>query len=107
MNINELFEKIQEKFLPEDLNGEYQLQGNCIVWTYNLDEDCEEINTPNGEDDESNYCFDSTTPEEQLISAYGEDFKLLEEFFDEIEEDGEWSYSEPETGEYTISFKIF
>jgi hypothetical protein len=107
MNITELFEKIQDKFHPDDLNGEYQLQGNCIVWTYNLDEDSEEINTPGGEDEESDYSFNSTTPEELLLAAYGEDFKLLEEFLDEIEEDGKWSFSESETGDYTISFKIF
>ena len=39
MNISELFEEIQNKFLPEYLNGELTLHGNCIIWTYNLDEE--------------------------------------------------------------------
>jgi hypothetical protein len=52
MNISELFECIQDKFLPEDLNGEFVLQGNCIIWEYNLDNDSEEIVIPKGDDDE-------------------------------------------------------
>ena len=32
MNISELFEEIQDEFVMEDLNGEFLLQGNLIVW---------------------------------------------------------------------------
>jgi hypothetical protein len=106
MNIDRLFEKIQNKFDSDDLNGEFQLQGNCIIWTHNLEENSEEI-APPCDDEEDNYSFDSISPEELLLDAYNEDFELLEEFFEDIEETDNWTFSDPETGEYTISFRIF
>jgi hypothetical protein len=108
MKINELFEEIQNNLLPEELNGEFQLQGNCIVWTYNLDDDSEEIDAPIGDDDdESGFSFEATPPEELLQEACHKDKELLNQFFEDIEESDKWTVSEPETGDYTISFKIF
>ena len=107
MNINELFEKIQDKFFPEDLSGEFQLQGNCIVWTYNLENDSEEIPAPSEDDDELQFDFESESTEELLQEAYDADFQKVEELLDELEESDNWSFSEPETNENIISFKIF
>ena len=107
MTINELFEKIQDEFLPEELNGEFQLQGNCIVWTYNLDIDTEEIQTPDEDDDESPFNFESPSTEELLQEAYDDDYDALETLLDELDEIGNWELSEPETNENIISFKIF
>ncbi len=107
MNINELFEKIQDRFLPEDLNGEFNLHGNCITWEYDLNNDSEEITAPDNDDDELQFDFESESPEELLLNAYNEDTELLESLLDEIEEYDNWSLSEPEIGETTISFKIF
>lgn len=109
MNINELFEKIQNKFDSSDLCGEFQLQGNCIVWTYNLDNAVEEIETPDDEDndDEIIFDFDIESTEEKLQEAYSEDFESLESLLDELEETDCWSFSEPDIVETIISFKIF
>jgi hypothetical protein len=107
MNINELFEAIQDQFLPEELKGEFQLQGNCIVWTYNLENDSEEIPAPSEEDDELQFDFESASTEELLLEAYDADFQKIEELLDELEESDNRSFSEPETNENVISFKIF
>jgi hypothetical protein len=107
MNINELFEQIQDKFLPEDLNGEFTLQGNCIIWTYNLDNDSEEIDVPNEEDEEQTFSFESLSTEELLQEAYDKDLILLEGLLDELEEYDNWTFSDPDVNENIISFRIF
>ena len=106
MSINELFETIQEKFLPEDLEGEFILQGNCIIWSYNLDNDSEEIELPSWDEDEE-FLFESMSPEELLQDAYIADSEKIEGLLDELEETDNWTLSEPEIIENTISFKIF
>lgn len=107
MNISELFEQIQDRFLPEELDGEFTLHGNCIIWTYNLDNDSEEIVAPNEEDEEFNYSFDAMSSEELLQEAYDKDLALLEGLLDELEEFDNWTFSTPDISENTISFKIF
>jgi hypothetical protein len=107
MNINELFEEIQNKFFPDELNGEFQLHGNCIVWTYKLEDDSEEITIPADNEDEMSFGFDSTTPEELLNEAYEKDLELVEALLDEIEETENWTFSEAESSDTIISFKIF
>jgi len=107
MNVNELFEKIQDKFNPENFNGEFTLHGNLIVWEYNLEDDSENIETLNNDDDELEFDFESQSAEELLFEAYQEDLLLIEEILDEFEELDSWSFSEAETIENSISFKIF
>jgi hypothetical protein len=107
MNINELFEIIQDRLFPEDLNGEFTLHGNCIIWTYNLDNDLKEIEIPNEDDDEQGFGFEAQSSEELLQETYDKDIILLEGLLDEIEESDNWSFSEPETNKNIISFKIF
>jgi hypothetical protein len=108
MNINELFGKIKNNFSSDDLKGEFNLQGNCIVWTYNLNDgdEFEELDKSENDDDEQPE-FESTSSEELLQDAYDDDVVMLEEYLDELEENDKWSFSEPEIAEKTISFKIF
>lgn len=106
MNINELFEQIQNKFLPEDLNGEFTLHGNCIIWTYNLNNDSEEIDAPNEDDEELNYNFEAQSSEELLWEAYQEDLEAVQMFLNSIDEEN-WTFSDPDIGDIIISFKIF
>lgn len=110
MDIKQLFKKIEEKFLDEEINGSYNLDGNCIIWSYDLDNCTEEIQIPFVNDDgEEEYLFDfeSISSEELLQEAYDDDHELLEIFLDEIEETENWSLSDPEILDNTISFKIF
>lgn len=107
MNINELFEKIQEKFGEEELKGEFTLQGNCIVWEYNLDNNSQEIPAPSDDDEELQFDFEATSPEELLLEVYNEDYLLIEGLLDEYEETENWTFSESEIIDNTISFKIF
>jgi hypothetical protein len=108
MNINELLEKIQDKFLPEDLNGEFTVHGNCIIWEYDLDKNTEEIEAPvEDTEDELHFDFESSSVEELLQEAYQKDLELIEGLLDELEETDNWTFSEPETIENVISFKIF
>ena len=106
MNINELFEEIQNEFLPEELNGEFLLQGNLIIWSYNLDEDAEEIDYIEDDEDDNFFNFESSSSEELLKEAYHEDLNKLNEFLDELGETN-WNISDFETIENIISFKIF
>jgi hypothetical protein len=106
MNISELFEKIQENLLPEELDGEFQLQGNCIVWTYNLNDKVEELPEPE-EDDDDGFSFEAKSTDEILQESYDEDFEVLEGLLDQLDETGNWTFSEPEIVGNIISFRIF
>ena len=93
MNINELFEEIQDEFIPEELNGEFLLQGSSIVWSYDLENASEEIDYD--DDDEDNmFGFESMSSEELLLEAYREDLEKLQDLLDE-------------KNETIISFNIF
>ena len=108
MNINELFEQIQENGLTNKLSGELIVKGNCIIWTYDLNKNTEEIEAPKDEDnEESEFNFEASSPEELLLDAYTEDLEKLQEFLDENEETENWTFSEPETSDTIISFRIF
>ena len=106
MNINELFETIQDEFIPEELNGEFLLHGNVIIWSYNLSDDTEEIMYD--EDDEENlFTFDAESSEELLLEAYQEDHEKAQQFLDSIEETDNWTFSDSEVVDDVIVFKIF
>lgn len=106
MNINELFETIQNEFHSEELNGEFLLHGNVIIWSYNLTENSEEINYLD-EDDEESFDFEAVSSEELLQEAYQDDFNKLQEFLDGIEETDKWTFSDDEVVDDVIVFKIF
>lgn len=108
MNISELFEKLQDKFLPEEINGEFSLHGNCIIWEYNLDNDSEEISISTMDEDEEQYFdFEASSPEEILLETHGDVLEQVEFYLDELEELDNWTISESEIVDNTISFKIF
>ena len=106
MNINELFEVIQDEFLPEELNGDFLLHGNVIIWSYNLTEDSEELLYLD-EDEEELFSFEASSSEELLQEAYREDLEKLQQFLDSIEENDNWSFSDSEIVDDVIVFKIF
>lgn len=106
MNINELFETIQNEFHPEELNGEFLLHKNVIIWSYNLTENSEEINYLD-ENDEESFNFEAVSSEELLQEVYQNDFNKLKEFLDDIEEIDNWTFSDDEVVDDVIVFKIF
>jgi hypothetical protein len=106
MNINELFETIQDEFDSEDINGEYLLFGNVIIWSYNITENSEELEFINEDDEEEIFNFEASSSEELLEEAYQSDFDKLQELLDRIEET-EWTFSDSEIVDDVISFKIF
>ena len=105
MNINELFETIQDEFLPEELNGEFLLHGDVIIWSYNLTEDSEELLYLD-EDEEDGFSFEASSSEELLQEAYQEDLEKTQQFLDGIEEMDNWSFSDSEVVDDVIVFKI-
>jgi hypothetical protein len=106
MNINELFETIQDEFLPEELNGDFLLHGNVIIWSYNLTEDSEELLYLD-EDEEEFFNYEASSSEELLQEAYREDLEKLQQFLDSIEETDNWTFSDSEIVDDVIVFKLF
>ena len=104
MIIGELFNKLQEE-LSEELKGELTLKGKSIIWTYDLNKNSEEIDTPN-EDDDEDFNFEAQSPEELLLEAYIDDLENIQQLLDEYDEFDNWLFSEPETNETIISFRI-
>jgi len=112
MNINDLFEEIQKKFTSDDLKGELILHGNCIIWSYSIENDSEEfdsLNFENNEDEENSETleFEPISSEELLQDAYNEVFEKIEILLDEFSQTDSWEFSDADIIENTISFKIF
>jgi hypothetical protein len=105
MNISELFEKLQDDIL-EELNGELILEGNCIIWSYDLDRDSAVQDIEVNDDDEFDFTS-ATSPEELLQQGYDEDLIVIEGCIAQLDDFADWSFSDSEIGETQISFKIF
>ena len=106
MNINELFENIQDEFLEEELNGEFLLHGNVMIWSYNLMDDSEELLYLN-EDEEEAFSFEATSSEELLQEAYQEDLEKIQQHMDSLGVMDDWTFSDQEIVDDVIVFKIF
>lgn len=107
MNICELFEELQDNIF-DDLNGELSLEGNCIIWSYDLDRDGATPDLEVADDDDVEFDFaSSTSPEELLQQGYDEDLMLIEAHIALLDDYADWSFSDPEIAETQISFKIF
>lgn len=107
MNINELFEEIQNQFLPEELRGEYLLHENAIIWSYNLSDDTEDLEEFDEDDEEFGFSFEASSSEELLLEAYREDLDKLNKVLDELEELDNWTVSPTDIVDEVIVFKIF
>jgi hypothetical protein len=109
MNINELFNIIQERLQSDDLAEQYVLNGNCIIWSYDLNLDSQEVEESfeQDDDDDNYFSFEAIGSEELLIEKYDKGLEKLESLLDELGETDKWMFSESETNENIISFKIF
>jgi len=106
MNIKDLYVKFQNEFNNEQLKGEFILEDNYILWSYNLDEDTEEVKDYYEEYDEEYFNFDSVSSNELLLEEYDNDFDSIKSFLDRICEFDNWSISEPDIKGNMISAEI-
>ena len=107
MNITQLFNKIQENFIDDESKGELVLQGNCIVWTYVYDEECND-SFECEDDEEGMYIhFESITIDEKLEEISTDYIENIKLYLDELNEIENWTFSEPDIVDDSISFKIF
>ena len=107
MNISELFKKIQDEFDVDEIKGEYILQGNVIIWSYNLSDDDDEFEYVVEDNEEFIFNYECECDEELLIEAYHEDVENLKLFLDGINELENWNISEYEVVDDVILFKLF
>jgi hypothetical protein len=107
MNISELFEKIQNNFDEDELRGEIILQGNVIIWSYNLSDDEDDFNCSEEDSDEDIFNYENRCDEELLIEAHHEDLENIQLFLDELDELRNWSFSDYEIVDNVILFKLF
>lgn len=105
MNIDKLYEAIQIDLIPRQLNGDFILYNNEIIWSYILEtnEGLEFFN----DDDEESFSFENISSEEQLLEAYHDDYEKLHDFFDAIEQTNHWMFTDDEIIDNTINFKIY
>ena len=107
MNISELFEEIQNKFSFEELSGELTLEGNCILWSYSVENDSEQFVNDYSDEEEIEYSFEALSSDEILLETYNEELEKIETCLDELNELNDWSFSDYDIVDNTISFKIF
>jgi len=104
MNINELFETIQDEIGIDGLNGEFLLDGKKIIWSYKISEDGDDLDEMY--DDDEMFSFGSTSTEELLLDAYQDDLDKLQEFLDDIGETDNWKIGDNEIRGSRIKFII-
>ena len=103
MNINELFELLQDN-ISNELNGEIMLHKNTIIWSYILEDINDDINYD--EDDDFFGGFESVSNEEKLIEIYQNDLDIIQMILIECGEDDNWRFGEYKTKQNSITFKI-
>jgi hypothetical protein len=106
MNINELYEILQDSVL-DNINGEFILHKNSIVWSYTL-ENIEEESSSNydEENDDFFFSFETICPEEKLIDVYNDDIEIIRLTLFEYNQEDEWEFSDYKIKGDSISFKI-
>lgn len=105
MNINELFEILQDD-ISDELTGEITLHKSTIIWSYTL-EDIDDDNQINEEeDDDFFFGFESTSNEEKLIEIYNQDLEIIQMTLFEHNEEEKWNFTDYKTKQNSITFKI-
>lgn len=110
MYIKDLFEILQEEYIVEQLKGELTLDGNCIIWSFDVKDDINDENESHNDTDDIDYeefSFNIKSACEILEETYGEDFILIEKVIDEYDALDNWTFSSSEIWKNNISFKIF
>jgi len=105
MNINELFEIIQDNLEQDEIKGELIIHNNSIVWSYDLNNENVDIEDTYDEDEDFLFNFETTSSEEKLMEIYHADIEIIERLVDDYCND-EWEFTEPKVLKTSISFKI-
>lgn len=112
MNIYELYNHLEIDDFSERIKGELKLIGNYIIWSFTLTETADETEShayDYDEDDEDNYvsAFSYVSSEESLQDTCDADMEIIKQYINELDEFNDWTYSDPDVDDDTISFKIF
>lgn len=108
MSIDVLFEELQDKYEMYYLNGEFTLLNDKIVWTYMIDDMCEEDEYQNFDvyNDEVNL-FNVLTTEEILQEKYEYDSIKINQIIENFDGLNKWGITEPEISNNVIAFEIY
>ena len=105
MNINELFEILQDD-ISDELSGEITLHKSTIIWSYTLEDIDDDNSIDDEEDDDFFFGFESTSNEEKLIETYTQDLEIIQMCIFEYNEEDNWNFSDYKTKQNSITFKI-
>ena len=108
MNINELYELLQNIIDPEELDGDFTLTENAIVWSYSLTEEIDDelVDYDDEENEDFFTSFETINRYDELYNIYLEDLHTIKLCLSEYNEEDNWNYTEPDVKENSISFKI-
>jgi|GEM_PF-1223654 len=106
--IKNLFKKLQDnKQLQEKLTGELTLKGDTIVWTYDFDNDAEELDDCQEELDDNDITFgDVVCVEEYLNDTCETDIEEIMDYITSNDDVDDYEFSESIIKGSIISFKI-
>jgi len=105
MEIKELFNIMKNDYITEEILGEFYLEKNHILWSYDLNDELTDEFDEDGDYNEDYFNFDSKT-KETLLEVFNSVFDSYELFLDSINEYDNWMVSEPLIHENTITAKI-
>lgn len=106
MTINELYSKLQYN-LGDILNGSFVLDGNCIIWSYDINDYINSCIDNEVDDENDDYFNECLSNEDILNDKYSDDIEKIHTFLDKEEIMEKWNFSSPDILDETISFKIF
>ena len=104
MNINELFELLQDN-VSDELNGEITLHKNDIIWSYII-EDIDDEYIDDEEDEDFFFGFETASNQEKLIEIYEEDLHTIQMTLVEHDLENDWKLSEFAINQNSIFFNI-
>jgi hypothetical protein len=104
MNINALFELLDSELSENKLKGYIELDGNCIIWSYDSKEiDPLLLQEFLNEIKESDYYIEGETN----IEIYNNDIDEIKTCLEKNNEIANWYFSKPDIIGSTIIFRIF
>jgi len=82
MVIGDIYYRLLDYELYDNLKGDVELHKKSIVWEYR---DCDNNLITDVDEYDDDYMFNMISSEESLLDAYHNDIEILNNFFDNIE----------------------